>query len=53
MQGAKIQEASRIIGIDKNPLKRAKGEAFGMTDFISEIHANAVGYEKIAGMSMT
>lgn len=27
--------ATKIIGIDKNELKREKGEAFGMTDFIN------------------
>ena len=35
MQGAKLQGASRIIGIDKNILKREKAEAVGMTDFIN------------------
>ncbi|TKY67894.1 Alcohol dehydrogenase 2 [Spatholobus suberectus] len=33
--GAKMQGASRIIGIDKNEKKREKGEAFAMTDFIN------------------
>ena len=27
--------ATKIIGIDKNDMKREKGEAFGMTDFIN------------------
>ncbi|KAL8141555.1 hypothetical protein V2J09_014587 [Rumex salicifolius] len=35
LQGAKIRGASRIIGIDKNPLKREKGELFGMTEFVN------------------
>ena len=33
--GAKLQGASRIIGIDTNENKREKGEAFGITDFIN------------------
>ncbi|KAK8713200.1 hypothetical protein V6N13_148422 [Hibiscus sabdariffa] len=35
INGAKSQGASRIIGIDNNPRKEAKGRAFGMTDFIN------------------
>ncbi|GMJ12218.1 PARAQUAT RESISTANT 2, S-NITROSOGLUTATHIONE REDUCTASE, ALCOHOL DEHYDROGENASE 2 [Hibiscus trionum] len=35
IKGAKSGGASRIIGIDKNPRKEAKGRAFGMTDFIN------------------
>lgn len=27
--------ATKIIGIDKNEMKKEKGEAFGMTDFIN------------------
>ena len=27
--------ATKIIGIDKNDMKREKGKAFGMTDFIN------------------
>jgi S-(hydroxymethyl)glutathione dehydrogenase/alcohol dehydrogenase len=33
--GAKMQGATKIIGIDKNERKREKGNAFGMTDFIN------------------
>ncbi|MCV2423702.1 zinc-binding dehydrogenase, partial [Paucibacter sp. DJ4R-1] len=40
VQGAKIQGASKIIGIDKNPLKREKGEMYGMTDFINPDEAS-------------
>ncbi|KAL4354680.1 hypothetical protein GQ457_06G014990 [Hibiscus cannabinus] len=35
ISGSKSQGASRIIGIDNNPRKEAKGRAFGMTDFIN------------------
>ncbi|GMJ12216.1 hypothetical protein like AT1G22440 [Hibiscus trionum] len=35
INGAKSGGASRIIGVDKNPRKEAKGRAFGMTDFIN------------------
>ncbi|KAK8690117.1 hypothetical protein V6N13_088818 [Hibiscus sabdariffa] len=35
INGAKCQGASRVIGIDNNPRKEAKGRAFGMTDFIN------------------
>ena len=34
ISGAKMLGATKIIGIDKNEMKREKGEAFGMTDFI-------------------
>ncbi|KEH27871.1 zinc-binding alcohol dehydrogenase family protein [Medicago truncatula] len=33
--GAKMMGASKIIGVDKNEMKREKGEAFGMTHFIN------------------
>ena len=35
VEGARIQGASKIIGIDKNPRKKEKGQVFGMTDFIN------------------
>ncbi|KAK6926190.1 Alcohol dehydrogenase, N-terminal [Dillenia turbinata] len=35
VEGARVSGASRIIGIDKNWMKAAKGETFGMTDFIN------------------
>ncbi|NJN52057.1 MAG: S-(hydroxymethyl)glutathione dehydrogenase/class III alcohol dehydrogenase [Gammaproteobacteria bacterium] len=35
IQGAKLVGASRIIGIDTNPGKRALAEKFGMTDFVN------------------
>ena len=35
IKGAKSQGATKVIGIDKNPRKEAKGRAFGMTDFIN------------------
>ncbi|GMY07721.1 alcohol dehydrogenase-like 1 isoform X1, partial [Fagus crenata] len=35
IEGARIQGAAKIIGIDTNDRKRIKGKAFGMTDFIN------------------
>ncbi|KAL2544850.1 Alcohol dehydrogenase-like 3 [Forsythia ovata] len=35
IEAARMQGASKIIGIDINDLKRKKGEAFGMTEFIN------------------
>lgn len=35
IEGARTQEAARIIGVDLNEKKRALGEVFGMTDFIN------------------
>ncbi|XP_054796822.1 8-hydroxygeraniol oxidoreductase-like [Prosopis cineraria] len=35
ISAAKIMGATKIIGIDKNEMKKVKGEAFGMTDFIN------------------
>ncbi|XP_062178289.1 alcohol dehydrogenase 1-like isoform X1 [Alnus glutinosa] len=35
LEGARMQGAAKIIGIDKNERKRIKGKAFGMTDFIN------------------
>ncbi|XP_059307620.1 8-hydroxygeraniol oxidoreductase-like [Lycium ferocissimum] len=35
VDGARSQGAGKIIGVDINELRRGKGEAFGMTDFIN------------------
>jgi S-(hydroxymethyl)glutathione dehydrogenase/alcohol dehydrogenase len=35
IQGARMVGASRIIGVDTNPAKRALAEKFGMTDFVN------------------
>ncbi|KAI9079106.1 hypothetical protein K1719_038945 [Acacia pycnantha] len=35
ISAAKMMGATKIIGIDKNDMKKPKGEAFGMTDFIN------------------
>ncbi|XP_034902152.1 8-hydroxygeraniol oxidoreductase-like isoform X1 [Populus alba] len=35
IEGARMQGATKIIGVDKNEKKREKGQAFGMTDFIN------------------
>ncbi|XP_054791998.1 8-hydroxygeraniol oxidoreductase-like isoform X2 [Prosopis cineraria] len=34
ISAARMMGSTKIIGIDKNEMKRAKGEAFGMTDFV-------------------
>jgi S-(hydroxymethyl)glutathione dehydrogenase/alcohol dehydrogenase len=44
IQGARLVGAAKIIGVDVNPAKRAKAEAFGMTDFVNP---NAVGADKV------
>lgn len=36
--GAKVHGATTIIGVDKNDMKKDKGEAFGMTHFINPDH---------------
>ncbi|XAR73288.1 Alcohol dehydrogenase [Bertholletia excelsa] len=35
VEGARVQGAARIIGVDINERKREKGEVFGITDFIN------------------
>ncbi|KAJ0079003.1 hypothetical protein Patl1_23711 [Pistacia atlantica] len=35
VNGARMQGAAKIIGVDKNKWKKEKGEVFGMTDFIN------------------
>ncbi|XP_039160472.1 CYP enzymes assisting alcohol dehydrogenase isoform X2 [Eucalyptus grandis] len=35
VKGARVQGATTIIGVDKNGMKKDKGEAFGMTNFIN------------------
>ncbi|PWA91359.1 alcohol dehydrogenase 1 [Artemisia annua] len=35
IKGAQLQGASKIIGVDVNQYKAAKGKVFGMTDFIN------------------
>ncbi|PON49502.1 Alcohol dehydrogenase superfamily, zinc-type [Trema orientale] len=37
VEGSRMRGATRIIGIDKNPRKEEKGQAFGMTDFINPL----------------
>ena len=46
VQGARMAGASRIIGIDLNPAKRAMAEQFGLTDFVnpSEVGTDLVPY---------
>ncbi|GLT36860.1 hypothetical protein SLA2020_112100 [Shorea laevis] len=40
IEGARVQGAAKIIGIDKNTRKKEKGHAFGMTDFINPEESN-------------
>ncbi|KAK2985224.1 hypothetical protein RJ640_009327 [Escallonia rubra] len=35
LEGARMRGAARIIGVDLNDMKREKGDAFGMTEFIN------------------
>lgn len=35
VQGARLAGASRIIGVDINPLRHEQGQRFGLTDFIN------------------
>ncbi|MBE9043772.1 S-(hydroxymethyl)glutathione dehydrogenase/class III alcohol dehydrogenase [Pleurocapsales cyanobacterium LEGE 10410] len=46
IQGAKMVGASKIVGVDINPDKRAMAEAYGMTDFVNpkEIDGDLVEY---------
>lgn len=46
IQGAKMVGASKIVGVDINPDKRAMAEDYGMTDFVNpkEIDGNLVEY---------
>ena len=46
IQGAKMVGASKIIGVDINPDKRAMAEDYGMTDFVNpkEIDGDIVEY---------
>ena len=46
VQGARIAGARRIIGVDKNPAKRALAEKLGMTDFVNpdQVAGDLVGH---------
>ena len=46
IQGAKMVGASKIVGVDINPDKRAMAELYGMTDFVNpkEIDGDIVEY---------
>jgi S-(hydroxymethyl)glutathione dehydrogenase/alcohol dehydrogenase len=44
IQGLRLVGASRIVGVDINPAKRAMAEKFGMTDFINP---NDVGAKNV------
>ena len=47
IQGARVQGAAKIIGIDINEKKKTKGTAFGMTDFINPNDYNKSIFELI------
>ncbi|XP_055828050.1 8-hydroxygeraniol oxidoreductase-like isoform X2 [Solanum dulcamara] len=53
VEGARSQGASKIIGVDINELKRGKGEAFGMTDFINPKDNGTSISEMIKGNGLT
>ncbi|WP_226016590.1 zinc-binding dehydrogenase [Novosphingobium sp. FKTRR1] len=42
VQGARLAGASRIIGVDINPLRDGQGRRFGMTDFVNGAQTDAV-----------
>ncbi len=51
VQGARIAGASRIIGVDPNPGKRAIAERLGMTDFIDARIGGAQVLEAVRDLS--
>jgi S-(hydroxymethyl)glutathione dehydrogenase/alcohol dehydrogenase len=51
IEGARMQGASKIIGIDKNERKKTKGKAFGMTDFINPDECDKSISELIKGIT--
>jgi S-(hydroxymethyl)glutathione dehydrogenase / alcohol dehydrogenase len=46
VQGARMSGAGRIVGVDKNPKRRALAEAFGITHFVNpdEVEGDLVPY---------
>ncbi|KAE8721673.1 Alcohol dehydrogenase 2 [Hibiscus syriacus] len=50
-EGARVRGASKIIGVDINPTKFAKGRAVGITDFINPEDLEVPVHEKIGGMT--
>ncbi|XP_039053197.1 8-hydroxygeraniol oxidoreductase-like [Hibiscus syriacus] len=52
INGAKSGGANRIIGIDNNPRKEAKGRAFGMTDFINPDESDKSIQELVRELSL-
>ncbi|XP_045830587.1 8-hydroxygeraniol oxidoreductase-like [Trifolium pratense] len=51
ISGAKMVGATKIIGIDKNEMRREKGEAFGMTHFINPSDSNKSALELVKELS--
>jgi len=53
ISGAKMMGASKIIGVDKNEMKREKGEAFGMTHFINSNDSDKSASELVKELNGT
>ncbi|XP_015952864.3 8-hydroxygeraniol oxidoreductase [Arachis duranensis] len=51
ISGAKMMGATKIIGIDKNDMKREKGETFGMTRFINPSDSDMPASELVKELS--
>lgn len=51
ISAAKMMGATKIIGIDKNEMKKEKGEAFGMTDFINTSSSDKSASELVKELS--
>ncbi|GAU37933.1 hypothetical protein TSUD_269480 [Trifolium subterraneum] len=51
ISGAKMMGATKIIGVDKNEMKKEKGEAFGMTHFINPSDSNKSALELVKELS--
>ncbi|WJX57479.1 hypothetical protein P8452_43036 [Trifolium repens] len=51
ISGAKMMGASKIIGVDKNEMKKEKGEAFGLTHFINPSDSNKSASELVKELS--
>ncbi|KAH6790659.1 GroES-like zinc-binding dehydrogenase family protein [Perilla frutescens var. frutescens] len=51
VDGARARGAARIIGVDVNPDKLAKGHTFGITDFINPSSLDTPVYEKVREMT--
>lgn len=50
-EGARVRGASKIIGVDINPTKFAKGKVVGITEFINPKDLEVLVHEKIVAMT--